>query len=329
MHTYQLNGGQIVSEAWGNNLIVYLYDASGAPIGMMYRTTSYDITDWDVFWFEKNLLGDIVAIYNSTGTKVATYTYSDAWGNHSVTYSNGGASTGARYNPFRYRGYYYDTDLGMYYLQSRYYDSNTCRFINADGYISTGQGILGYNMFAYCGNNPVMYTDASGNIRSHVVVCSMDDVGSAATRYSSSIGNVLVIYGNSFSEDTKQWYANAYPNSIIVFDGRYCSADCIKCNPNMQIYNSYTIFSEAQQREILEILVKHDEAYPSRHTWGRTVESMLIEWDMHNDHYNNFAWHVFDFIFRAETCKSAMHVDFDSDSEGLSKFGLYLKALLN
>ncbi len=162
-HTYQLNGNQIVSEAWGNNLIVYLYDASGAPIGMMYRTTSYDITDWDVFWFEKNLLGDIVAVYNSAGTKVVTYTYSDAWGNHSVTYSNGGASTGARYNPFRYRGYYYDTDLGMYYLQSRYYDSNTCRFINADGYVSTGQGLTGYNMFAYCGNNPVMGYDPTGH----------------------------------------------------------------------------------------------------------------------------------------------------------------------
>ena len=74
-------------------------------------------------------------------------------GNHSVTYSNGGGSAGARYNPFRYRGYYYDTDLDMYYLQSRYYDPNTCRFINADGYVSTSQGLTGYNMFAYCNNN--------------------------------------------------------------------------------------------------------------------------------------------------------------------------------
>ena len=128
----------------------------------MYRTTSYAITDWDVFFFEKNLQGDIVAVYNSAGTKVASYSYINAWGNHSVKYSNGGASTGVQYNPFRYRGYYYDTDLGMYYLQSRYYDPNTCRFINADGYVSTGQGLTGYNMFAYCGNNPVNRIDLTG-----------------------------------------------------------------------------------------------------------------------------------------------------------------------
>ena len=123
-----------MGEEWGDKIILYLYDASGSPIGMMYRTTSYDITDWDVFWFEKNLHGDVVAVYNNVGTKVATYNYSDAWGNHLVSYSNGGSSTGAQYNPFRYRGYYYDTDLGMYYLQSRYYDPNTCRFIKNHDY---------------------------------------------------------------------------------------------------------------------------------------------------------------------------------------------------
>ena len=128
---------------------------------MMYRTTSYAENIWDVFWYEKNLQGDIVAVYNSAGTKVATYTYTDAWGNHSVSYSNGGASTGVIYNPFRYRGYYYDSDLGMYYLQSRYYDANICRFINADSALY--HGILGYNMSVYCNNNPVNYIDPAGN----------------------------------------------------------------------------------------------------------------------------------------------------------------------
>ena len=162
-HTYYLIGSQIFAELWGNKLVIYLYDASGAPIGMMYRTSSYAANAFDVFYFEKNLQGDIVAVYNSSGTKVATYTYNDAWGNHTVSYSNNGGSTGAQYNPFRYRGYYYDTDLEMYYLQSRYYDSKTCRFINADGYVSTGQGLTGYNMFAYCGNNPVMGYDPTGH----------------------------------------------------------------------------------------------------------------------------------------------------------------------
>ena len=161
--TYYVNGGQIVAEKTDTRTIIYIYDASGAPIGMMYRTTSYAENVWDVFWYEKNLQGDIIAVYSSAGTKLATYTYSDAWGNHIVSYTNGGDSTGAIYNPFRYRGYYYDADLGMYYLQSRYYDANICRFISADAYVSTGQGIIGFNMFAYCGNNPVMGYDPTGH----------------------------------------------------------------------------------------------------------------------------------------------------------------------
>ena len=68
----------------------------------------------------------------------------------------------ANQNPIRYRGYYYDTESGLYYLNSRYYDPVTGRFVNADGYVSTGQDITGFNMFAYCGNNPVMYKDDSG-----------------------------------------------------------------------------------------------------------------------------------------------------------------------
>ena len=168
--TYYVNGGQIVAEKTGTRTIVYIYDATGSPIGMMYRTPSYAANTWDTFWYEKNLQGDIIAVYNASGTKVATYTYTDAWGNYTVSYSNGGGSTGAQYNPFRYRGYYYDTDLGMYYLQSRYYDAKICRFISADGYVSTSQGILGNNMFAYCGNNPVNMVDPTGEFSLTVIL---------------------------------------------------------------------------------------------------------------------------------------------------------------
>jgi len=90
---------------------------------------------------------------------MASYVY-DAWGN--ITYQNG---TMASVNPFRYRGYYYDTETGFYYLQTRYYDPTICRFINADNYelvaeLSCDAGQL--NMYAYCNNNPIMYTDESG-----------------------------------------------------------------------------------------------------------------------------------------------------------------------
>lgn len=69
----------------------------------------------------------------------------------------------AHLNPLRYRGYVYDNETGLYYLQSRYYDPITCRFVNADGYVSTGAGLNGFNMFAYCNNNPVMCFDSSGD----------------------------------------------------------------------------------------------------------------------------------------------------------------------
>ena len=162
-HTYYLSGSQIVAEEWGSNLCVYLYDADGASIGMQYRTTSMAKGDFYTFWFEKNLQGDIVAVYNESGTKVYTYQY-DAWGNCTATpVSSIGSNIYAQYNPFRYRGYYYDMETGLYYLQSRYYDPAIGRFINADAEISDVNGELqGYNLFTYCFNNPVNLSDLSG-----------------------------------------------------------------------------------------------------------------------------------------------------------------------
>ena len=140
--------------------IVYIYDASGAPIGFKYRASTYATDAWDVYWYEKNLQGDIVSVYDASGNLQVHYVY-NAWGRTTKELYCDEYSGAAR-NNLTYRGYYYDPDLKMYYLQSRYYDSKTCRFINADGYVSTGQGLTGYNMFAYCNNNPVMRVDYSG-----------------------------------------------------------------------------------------------------------------------------------------------------------------------
>lgn len=139
--------------------MVFMYDASGSPIGFMYRYDSYAVNEWIIYWYEKNLQGDIVAIYDSEGTLCISYIY-DAWGNCRASYESGYITSVARLNPFRYRGYYYDDDLKLYYLKSRYYDPNTCRFINTDSALY--HSMLGYNMFAYCGNNPVNYYDPTG-----------------------------------------------------------------------------------------------------------------------------------------------------------------------
>ena len=112
------------------------------------------------------LTGEVAAtdiqreIYTSSGVKKISYAY-DAWGNTTVAYHNG-ASASSLNNPFTYRGYYYDKDLGLYYLNSRYYDCNTGRFINADGQLNTAS-ILGYNLFAYCENNPISFVDYDGD----------------------------------------------------------------------------------------------------------------------------------------------------------------------
>ena len=162
-HTYSLSGSQIVAEEWGSNLCVYLYDADGAPIGMQYRTESMSAGKFYTFWFERNLQGDIIAVYNEDGVKVCTYTY-DAWGNVTLTWVNSLATNlYAVYNPFKYRGYYHDTETGFYYLQSRYYDPIVGRFINADTAIGQIGNIHGTNMFVYCFNNPVSMSDPIGN----------------------------------------------------------------------------------------------------------------------------------------------------------------------
>ena len=98
---------------------------------------------------------------DSSGNTVVEYTY-DSWGKLIATTGSLANTVGAN-QPFRYRGYVYDEETGWYYLQSRYYDPTTCRFISADVLLSTGQGVLGHNSFAYCNNNTVSMTDDGGD----------------------------------------------------------------------------------------------------------------------------------------------------------------------
>ena len=163
-HTYHLSGTQILSEEWTEDrvqhILIFVYDDSGQPIGMSHFEDGVKNGD---YLFAKNVQGDITAVYDANGTCLVTYTY-DAWGNTRVRYSNGGASTAARYNPLRYRGYYYDIETGFYYLNSRYYDPNVGRFLNSDSQIAgVGGDIRGYNLFSYCMNDPVNLRDSNGN----------------------------------------------------------------------------------------------------------------------------------------------------------------------
>ncbi len=162
---YYYEGTLLVAEQSELKTIVYLYDSIGAPIGFRYRTPSYAEDVWDDYYYEKNMQGDIVRVYNSEGVSLVSYVYT-AWGDRaSTTYHHGGANTTVTNNPFTYRGYYYDKDLDLYYLQSRYYDSKVCRFINADHsslLLATPLALTDKNLYAYCDNNPVVRVDVDG-----------------------------------------------------------------------------------------------------------------------------------------------------------------------
>ncbi len=170
-HEYSVSGGQINREViYSSNgqYVVkdlrYYYDAAGHPsaIRAFTRTSSTAEFTSNIYYLLTNMQGDVIAIYNQDGERIYEYAY-DAWGNmlRSAQISTGGSAAN-QVNPFRYRGYYYDTETGLYYLQSRYYNPQWGRFLNADGYVSTGTGLLGYNMYAYCNNNPVNRIDPTG-----------------------------------------------------------------------------------------------------------------------------------------------------------------------
>ena len=150
-----------------NNLIAMM---QGGVVAYFYYDSNNSVTAMSIndsmYYYIKNLQGDITKIVNHQGKVMVEYTY-DAWGNILKEKSNVTPSyaTVQDFNPFRYRGYVYDTDTGLYYLQSRYYDPKTGRFINADdtAYVDTNTGTpLSTNMFAYCENNVINNIDYNG-----------------------------------------------------------------------------------------------------------------------------------------------------------------------
>lgn len=149
-YQYIYTGSQLTQMKKGDETLTFTYDASGIPLTVTYNGTKY--------YYATNLQGDVVAILDASGTTVASYTY-DAWGKCLNSYTSGIGFL----NPLRYRGYVCDQETKLYYLQSRYYDPEVGRFINADIFVSTGQGFIGNNMFAYCNNNPVNSLDSFGS----------------------------------------------------------------------------------------------------------------------------------------------------------------------
>ena len=173
-YTYTTLSGKVMRQQWETRnsddtvyqamqSLEFVYDDGNQPFAMIYKHGQTT----ELYYYVLNAQGDVIALLNSAGSLVASYNYG-AWGNYSVHGADGKKTTDATFighiNPLRYRGYYYDCETRLYYLQSRYYDFANCRFINADTFATTdANGFLSANMFAYCQNNPIALVDHDGN----------------------------------------------------------------------------------------------------------------------------------------------------------------------
>ena len=185
--TYHLLGNVVTYEKTGNETIHYTYSAGGSLLSMNYKDAEY--------YYVRNAQGDIIGLLDSNGNEVVRYTY-DSWGKLiSIKDQNGNDVTNdtthiGYINPYRYRGYRYDSETGLYYLQSRYYNPDWGRFINADGLIGKTGELLEHNIFNYSLNNPVNRHDPSG-------FRSVADDGTGAWVYVANNGKVFSYAGNT------------------------------------------------------------------------------------------------------------------------------------
>ena len=176
-YNYLTLNGQVVRQTWGSNKLDIIYDNQSRPYALVYNGTTY--------YYILNLQGDVIRIVDTSGNTVADYVY-DAWGKP-LNSSSYASSHLYHINPIRYRGYYYDTETGLYYLQSRYYDPAVKRFINSDGQFDSNAAFVGYNLYSYCANNPIIYRDETGG--SIVLTCIL--VGAAIGALAGGVGGAV------------------------------------------------------------------------------------------------------------------------------------------
>ena len=147
---YTLHGKNVVHMTSGADELHFFYDAQNRPAVVVYNGVPYA--------YVKSLQGDIVALLNGAGNVVVSYAY-DAWG-APIGKSGSMASTLGTVQPFRYRGYVFDEEIGLYYLRSRYYSAERCRYVNADSLLRTN--LITLNAYHYCRNNSISFRDAGG-----------------------------------------------------------------------------------------------------------------------------------------------------------------------
>ena len=207
VYEYLWNESRLVGQKVGNDAVRILYDANDEPVG-------FTVNDSASYFYVKNLQGDVLAIVDKTGAEKVSYVY-DAYGQ---IVSMTGDATLQKLNPCTYRGYYYDAETGLYYLQSRYYNPEWGRFINADKtdilQISKNS-VLNGNLYSYCNNNPINNVEISGMITPANIIGALVGAGAGAL-IGRAIANYfrlsgwkkwLVIGGSSALVAVAGWFA--------------------------------------------------------------------------------------------------------------------------
>jgi len=171
----------VVHLTQGSNNLHFFYGADGSPAVVEYNGVSYG--------YVKNLQGDVIGIVNASGAFVVQYAY-DAWG-RLLSKTGGMASTLGTLNPFRYRGYVYAEETGLYYLRSRYYNPLWNRFVNSDALLNITSFVLGLNIYAYCNNVPVSFVDLDGMVSDAITTPYFNRNAIALSGTSGSSGGFL------------------------------------------------------------------------------------------------------------------------------------------
>jgi len=205
--SYTYDEGTIIQYMYGVNGI------SGFTVTENGKTNSY--------YYCKNLQGDVTHIADLMSNVYAAYKY-DAWGNHKVYDMYGNEVTDPEFigniNPIRYRGYYFDTETNLYYLQSRYYDAEVGRFISPDDLNNMQlDTINGLNLYAYCLNNPIMYIDPTGKFFWLIPILIIGIVAAATVVAGTIKGIDVAMKGGNFWDGFTGFYDNLWDKTKNFF----------------------------------------------------------------------------------------------------------------
>ncbi len=253
----------------------FIYTASGIT-GVIINGVKY--------LYLKNNFGDVTGIYDANGNLICRYVY-DAWGNHKVLNANGVEEDLEDFvgnlNPIRYRGYYYDADLGLYYLKSRYYDSEVGRFISIDGLGYLAPTILnGLNLYAYCLNNPIANVDPTGQFAISLILIKLVKIAVVAVATAYIVNKVNINNEKSVADqNTKDSYTIEEAEQAIkeIVGDNEVKID----NNQLFIEDSWQIRSREDRILVSTIFTKTVDENGNKLT-NRSVENLSAEWVGHN-----------------------------------------------